>query len=120
MKTLIVIDDNSMMREFIRSYFSEQYNVETFENGEQALSYMQAHNNPDIILLDYELEGMNGMEILQTLKSSGFFKSIPVILLSGKDKSETRISCLQSGAQDYLTKPFNPVELALRIQNATN
>lgn len=118
MKTLVVVDDNLMMREFLHQLLSRHYVVKTFENGIQAMSYLASNNQPDAMLLDYEMDGMNGQEILETIKSSGFYKEIPVILLSGKKKSETRISCLESGARDFISKPFNPIELELRIQNA--
>lgn len=120
MKTLIVVDDNLMMREFLNELFSKQYKVETFENGKEAMSYIASNDQPDAMLLDYEMDGMSGHEVLKTIKSSGFHKDIPVILLSGKKKSETRISCLELGAKDFISKPFNPVELELRIQNAMN
>ncbi|MFY0606793.1 MAG: response regulator [Cyclobacteriaceae bacterium] len=120
MKTIVIVDDNQMMLEFLKQLLSKHYNVKTFENGVQAMSHIVSQEQPDAILLDYEMEGMNGHEVLETIKSSGFLKDIPVILLSGKQKSETRISCLKSGAKDFISKPFNPVELQLRIQNALN
>jgi two-component system chemotaxis response regulator CheY len=120
MKTIVVVDDNLMMREFLHQLLFKHYEVITFENGTEAMAYIESNNQPDVMLLDYEMEGMNGHEILETIKSSGFFKDIPVILLSGKKTSETRIACLKSGAKDFISKPFNPAELKLRIENAMN
>lgn len=120
MRTIVVVDDNLMMREFLNQLLSKHYEVKTFENGAEAMAYIESNKHPDAMLLDYEMEGMNGHEVLETIKSSGFFKDIPVVLLSGKKKSETRISCLKSGAKDFISKPFNPAELELRIENAMN
>lgn len=116
MKTLLIADDNIMMREFLKNYFSAQYKVEVFESGEAIMYHMKAGDNPDAIILDHDMDGMNGQEVLRSIKSSVFHKDIPVILLSGKKESDTRISCLKYGAQDFITKPFNPMELDLKIQ----
>jgi DNA-binding response OmpR family regulator len=108
MKTIVVVDDNLMMREFLHQFLSKHYEVITFENGIEAMAYIESNKQPDVMLLDYEMDVMNGYE------------DIPVILLSGKKTSETRIACLKSGAKDFITKPFNPAELELRIENAMN
>ena len=120
MKTLAIVDDNLMMREFLRQLLSKHYEVKTFDNGAQVMSYLTSNENPDALLLDYDMEDMNGKEILEIIKSSGFYNEIPVIFLSGIKQSETRIACLESGAKDFILKPFNPIELELRIQNAIN
>jgi DNA-binding response OmpR family regulator len=120
MKKLVIVDDNLMMREFLRQLLSDQYEVNTFETGIKAMAFIASHGQPDAMLLDYEMEGLNGQDILEMIKTSGFYKDIPVIFLSGKNKSETRIACLESGAKDFILKPFNPIELKLRIQNAMN
>lgn len=120
MKTIVIVDDNLMMREFLRQLLSKDYIVQTFENGEQAMQYIASNQQPNAMIVDFEMDGLNGQELLEMIKSSGFYKDIPVILLSGKTKSETRIACLASGAKDFISKPFNPIELKLRIQNALN
>lgn len=116
MKTLAIVDDNLMMREFLINYFSNQYHVVSCESGEEMIKYLKQSKNPDAILLDYDLEGMNGNQVLDNIKSSQYHKEVPVLLLSGHKQSDTRISCLKSGAQDFISKPFNPIELDLKIQ----
>jgi DNA-binding response OmpR family regulator len=59
---------------------------------------------------------MGGLELIEQLKNSGFFKSIPLIVLSGEESTETRIKCLDAGADDYVVKPFNPMELEARLK----
>ncbi|MFY0598771.1 MAG: response regulator transcription factor [Cyclobacteriaceae bacterium] len=115
MKTIYIVDDNQMMREFLRICFEKEYGVKVFASGEEALAYMTSESLPDMLLLDYELEGLSGTEILKSIKASGFLRDVPVMFLSGKQKSEIRIECLQAGALDFVCKPFNPKELFLRV-----
>jgi CheY-like chemotaxis protein len=117
---LLIVDDNLMMREFLRNYFSNKYLVKICENAEQAIAAIRFDQRPDLLLVDYEMAGMNGFELLKTLKTSGFYKDIPILFLSGNQESEIRIDCLKSGAEDFITKPFNPVELGLKVQRALN
>lgn len=116
MKKLYIVDDNLMMREFLRSYFEKEYQVLTFESGEGVLSHIGSNAKPDLLILDHDLNGKSGTEIIKSLKASGFLNDIPVLFLSGKQKSEIRISCLQAGAKDFISKPFNPVELSIKVK----
>lgn len=116
MKTIYIVDDNKMMREFLRSFFKKEYNVEVFASGEEALAHMSPTNIPDMLLLDYGLEGISGSDTLKTLKASGYYKDIPVMFLSGEQKSAIRIQCLEAGAKDFILKPFNPTELGIKVK----
>ncbi len=116
MQTIYIVDDNLMMREFLKTYFMKEYDVKVFSSGEEALTFMKPNRVPDLLMLDYELEGMSGSDTMKSLKASGFYKDIPVIFLSGKQKSDIRINCLKEGAKDFILKPFNPVELSLKVK----
>lgn len=113
--SILAIDDNTMMRTFLSHLFGKKYKVVVKESAEDALIWLDKRNYPDLIICDYELEGMDGFALLERLQTSGFYKKIPFIILSGKGKSENRIKCLEAGATDFIVKPFNPVELELRI-----
>eukprot|EP01136_Pigoraptor_vietnamica_P014329 Opistho-1_new@56399 len=76
---------------------------------------MQEGHIPDLIIADIEMPMMDGYEFIDQVRSSGFLRHIPLIMLSGKDSSDNRIRCLEAGADDYLIKPFNPRELAARV-----
>ncbi|MEM6845417.1 MAG: response regulator [Bacteroidota bacterium] len=112
---ILVIDDNKMMRTFLSHLLSEEYEVVEKESAEDALIWLDERNYPDLIISDYELHGLNGCDLLERLQASEFYKKIPFIILSGKGKSENRIKCLEAGAKDFIVKPFNPIELKLRI-----
>lgn len=119
-KRLYIVDDNLMMREFLKNFFSKDYEVTTFDSAESALYAIDPSKKPDMLLLDYEMEGLSGFDLLRNLKTSGFYQDIPVMFLSGKQKSEIRIDCLKEGASDFICKPFNPVELDLKVKQHIN
>ncbi|MBV6647143.1 MAG: response regulator [Cyclobacteriaceae bacterium] len=120
MKRLVVVDDNQMMREFLRNFFCKDYLVDTYESAEEVMTAIRFDDIPHLMVVDYELAGLDGFELLKTLKSSGFYRRIPIFFLSGKSESDKRIACLQEGAEDFITKPFNPMELSLKIKRALN
>ena len=120
MNSVLVVDDNSMMCEFLKNLLSKDYEVTTCSSANEALEVIEGDNPPHLILLDYLLDMGNCINFLQYLSTSEFYKHIPVLILSGKQKSEIRINCLEAGAKDFLTKPFNPIELQLRIKNLIN
>jgi DNA-binding response OmpR family regulator len=72
---------------------------------------MQQGVVPDIIIADVNMPDVGGIEFIMQIRSSGFFRDVPLIMLSGNEKSEDKIKSLKAGADDYMTKPFNPEEL---------
>lgn len=70
---------------------------------------------PDLIISDIKMPEMRGDEFLTYLKNNELFKALPVIMLSGEDSSSERVRLLEQGAEDYIVKPFNPLELKIRI-----
>ena len=112
---IIVVEDDRYMRSILNHYLESKFKVTAFDNGMEALKYLQEGNIPDIVLTDLNTPKLSGMEMLEQIKASGFFKSIPVMILSGEDSTEKRIKCLNAGADDYVVKPFNPAELFARI-----
>ena len=116
MKGIIyVLDDNPMMQTFLKNYFSKEYKVECFDRVHKILKYMNAGFIPDLIIADVNIPEETGIQFLEKINNSGIFSEIPVIMLSGIKKSEMRVYCLEIGAVDYVTKPFNPKELNLKV-----
>ena len=113
--TLLAIDDEVAIQQILEHYFKDDFQVVTKENGKEGLNWMQEGHIPDVIIADIEMPVMNGYEFIDQVRSSGFLSHVPLIILSGNDSSENRIRCLEAGADDYLVKPFNPRELAARI-----
>jgi DNA-binding response OmpR family regulator len=116
-KIILAVDDAPSILFIIESIFQEQYQVVLKKNADEALSWLQEGNFPDIIITDIKMPGMDGWVFIRHLKFSGYFKNIPVLVLSGNENSEDRIKYLREGVEDILVKPFNPIELQLRVEN---
>ncbi|HZG23069.1 MAG TPA: response regulator transcription factor [Chitinophagaceae bacterium] len=114
---VLVIEDDLYMQRILFQCLSSKFTINIFNNGLDGLAYLQAGNVPDIIIADYNTPVVNGIQVIEQVRSSGFFNSIPILMLSGEDDTETRIKCLEAGADDYLMKPFNPRELVARLRN---
>ncbi len=115
LQKLLIIEDDLAIKTLLCTVLEYNFVVTAFENGMDALAHMQKGNVPDIIISDLNTPELNGYDLLVQLKASNFFKAIPLIILSGEESSETRIKCLEAGADDYIVKPFNPRELEVRI-----
>lgn len=117
-KTMILaIDDEPSVLMIIQYFFKEKFAVEVKNTAEDALKWMQHGNIPDLIICDLNMPDINGGEMVKLIRSSGFFSSIPLIILSGAESSEQKIEVLNAGADDFMVKPFNPKELEARINS---
>lgn len=113
--TLLAIDDEASILLILERFFKDSFIVVTKSNAIDGLHWMQEGNIPSIIIADLEMPVMNGYELIDQVRASGFLQHIPMIMLSGTNNSESRIRCLEAGADDYVVKPFNPRELAARV-----
>jgi DNA-binding response OmpR family regulator len=109
-KKILVVDDEISICLLLENFLSQDYDVVTINEGNEALAWLEG-NLPDLIISDIQMNNMDGYEFLTKVRQRGFTKHTPFIMLSAKSESKERIKCYQLGAQDYLTKPFNPEEL---------
>ncbi|WP_342089079.1 hybrid sensor histidine kinase/response regulator transcription factor [Dyadobacter sp. OTU695] len=114
--TILIIEDNDQLRVFIRDLFEGDFNIIEAENGVRGLELANEHL-PDIVLSDVMMPEMNGLEVCSRLKSNIATAHIPVVLLTARTQNEHVIEGLESRADDYLTKPFDPRILELKINN---
>lgn len=115
MAKLLLIDDDPTLLELLNGVLAgEGWIVETASNGRDGLQLMQNFSF-DLVLLDWQLPDINGLEILTTYRSSG--GTIPIIFLTGKKDVDDKESGLDAGADDYLTKPFDVRELLARMRS---
>ncbi|MBF0531378.1 MAG: response regulator [Deltaproteobacteria bacterium] len=113
--TILVVDDEQDLRDLVQFNLERGgYAVLTSQDGLEALK-LAKEKKPDLILLDLMLPGMDGKEVCRSLKQDESIRSIPVIMLTAKAEEIDRIIGFELGADDYITKPFNPRELVLRI-----
>jgi PAS domain S-box-containing protein len=112
--TILIVDDNTDMRSYIKSLLHDKYNVTTSNNGADALKLMKA-SLPDLILSDIMMPVMDGIQLLKAVKENPVTQNIPVILLSARAGEESKIEGYETGADDYLIKPFSTKELIARV-----
>jgi signal transduction histidine kinase/DNA-binding response OmpR family regulator len=113
---VLIVEDNDDMRQFIKENIQANYKVIEAIDGEDGLS-KTLENIPDLIISDVLMPKLNGYEFCSKIKTDERISHIPVILLTSKAETNSRIKGLETGADDYLTKPFYSAELLLRIKN---
>ena len=114
--TVLIADDEPNQLELIKYNLEEaNFNVITAENGEETVAIAQ-ETHPDIIILDWMMPHMSGIEVCRDLRSRSTTREIPIIMLSARSEDGDRTLGLDIGADDYMTKPFSPKELIARIK----
>lgn len=114
---LLVVDDNEDFRTFMESSLGLQYRVKLASNGKEAWNFLQNGDEmPDLVVSDIMMPEMDGNELCRLIKQDKRTAHIPVILLSAKQTTESKVEGLSIGADDYVTKPFNMTILVLRIR----
>lgn len=115
-KLILIIEDHAGLRMMEGMFLGKFFDVETKEDGLGGMIWMSQGNIPDLIVLDLMMPRLNGMEFLINLKSSGIFRDIPVIVVSGDEQKEIIDQCYDLGIANYLVKPFSPKILYDKIQ----
>jgi two-component system KDP operon response regulator KdpE len=112
---ILVVDDEKAIQRFLKNALSSaEFSVHTAENGKEALAAAMAIR-PELIILDLGLPDMDGVEVLRRLRE---WTQAPIIILSVRDREDEKVSALDSGADDYVTKPFGIGELLARMRVA--
>ena len=114
-KKILVIDDKETIAKIIIIYMQQDYDITWFDNGEKGYEWIQNGNTPDLIISDIKMPVMRGDEFLRKMKNHDLFKYIPIVMLSSEDSTSERFKLLSEVAEDYIVKPFNPLELKIRI-----
>lgn len=109
--TLLVVDDDDNIRSLLSFVLRKHYEVAVCSNGLEALAWLGTHELPAGILLDLDMPQVNGYTLLHQLRASGWYRHLPVVVLSGHENLQVRQACLAAGASAYLIKPFHPDQL---------
>ena len=115
-KKILIVDDGPFNLDLLEQELADyEYVIERAGDGVEALEKTQSFE-PDVILLDYMMPRMNGLEVVKTLRATPQHQGIPVILLTAKATQEDKVAGLDAGADDYVTKPFDSFELLARVR----
>ena len=113
---MLLVEDDAALAELLRYHFGrEDFEVAHTPDGEEAL-LLAREQAPDIVLLDWMVEGLSGIEVCRRLRRAPETQNVPIIMLTARGEEEDRVRGLQTGADDYVTKPFSPRELVARVQ----
>ena len=115
MKKILVIEDDYALGWLLRSLLSPKYEVLIMKNGMEAMEWLMDGNYPNLIVSDLNMPLLDGIELLQNIRASGFLKNIPVIIVSCDYDPEKKRQCMLLGAYRYVMKPFNPDLLVKEI-----
>jgi CheY-like chemotaxis protein len=114
---ILVVDDQYGNRDLLETFLQgEGYITDSAGSGEHALMLI-AERLPDLIVLDVSMPGMDGLELASFLKANQVTATIPIVMVTAHAGRDARLAGLSTGVEDYLSKPFDPPELALKIRN---
>jgi putative two-component system response regulator len=114
---ILVVDDVEPNRELLEAHLlSEGYQVESACNGHEALEMVQARA-PDLILLDIQMPGINGYQVCEKIKTGENTRLIPIVMITALKETEDKIKAIEVGADDFISKPFNKLEVLARIRS---
>jgi len=114
--SILIVEDNVELRNFLSDILSESYRVLTATNGQEGLNQAREYI-PDLIISDIMMPAMDGLDMVKNIKENREICHIPIILLSAKSSLDDRISGLEQGIDDYITKPFSATYLKIRIKS---
>jgi adenylate cyclase len=113
---ILIVDDEPFNLDLLEQELADQqYDIERANDGVEALAKIESYA-PDVVLLDYMMPNMNGIEVVRRLRESEKHRSLPVILVTAKGSQEDKIRGLDAGADDYVVKPFDSFELLARVR----
>jgi DNA-binding response OmpR family regulator len=116
-KNIMIIDDEPHIVNLVRlSLNNDRYNIMEAYSAREALQMIKNKTVPDLVLVDIMMPNMDGYELCRILKKDSGTKSIPLIILSAKNQLNDKLHAIDVGADDYITKPFDPDELAKKVQ----
>ncbi|KAA9357639.1 response regulator transcription factor [Larkinella humicola] len=113
---LLIIESNRFLVRILLETLADEFNVIVASNGNEAMNLLEKGLSTDFIVTDLKVPKVDGLELIQLVRKSSRYHSLPILALSGSEDSNTRIRCLENGADDCMTKPFNPLELQAKIR----
>ena len=117
---IVVADDDPIVTKFLSAIFTDEgYEVRTADDGEKAWQLIK-ETKPDLVILDLVMPYRDGFEVCQQMRAAAETRAVPVIILSMKEKEQDALHAFEVGADDYIRKPFNALELLARARKLMN
>jgi len=113
---LLIVDDAFTILSLVENLFKKKYDVIKCKSVKEAKEVLE-YTTPDIVVTDLNMPDISGEDLVVHMKSESRLESIPVVVLSSSDSTNTKLRLLRMGVDDFVQKPFNPEELALRLEN---
>ncbi len=115
-KKILVVDDTQLNVKIIEDYLKNEYEIIRAYSGNEALEKLES-GRPDIVLLDVVMPGMSGYQVCEKIKQTDITRFIPVVMVTSLSELEDKVKALEAGADDFLTKPVNQLELVTRVKS---
>lgn len=115
-KKVLIIEDDWSLCSLLENILKPTYDVTAVQNCVEAWSWLMNGNCPALIISDFKLPRINGLELAENLKSSGIFRGIPIFIISGKNEPNLKERCEKQGVNAFFKKPFSPVILVSAIK----
>jgi two-component system, chemotaxis family, chemotaxis protein CheY len=110
-KQILIVDDELSILKLLNFVLSKDYNLIIKNSGVEAIGWLEEGNDPDLIISDLNMPYFDGSSFIRNLKVSGYYRDTPVILLSGDDNLDEKVSKMPFKVESYIQKPFNPATL---------
>lgn len=117
MPTILIIEDDPVMVTFLEEYLSGEFETQKVTSAADAIQSLEESAPPALVILDLFMPEMDGFAFLESIRAEPALNRLPVLVLSGSEKSEDRVRAFELGADDFVVKPFNPMELTARVRN---
>ena len=115
-KEILVVEDHQSIRLVLSNCLGKTHRVVTCKDGLEALSWLSQGNLPDLIILDRHMPRISGLEFLTNIRTSGLFREIPVLILSGEENNDNIEELKRLGISGFVAKPFNPAKINESIE----
>jgi DNA-binding response OmpR family regulator len=112
---LLMVDDEPTLMRLLTEFFKKDFETSGVPNGEACLQKLETGFIPDVIIMDLNMPGMDGLQTVKRIRQNLLWKNTAILMLSATENSSARIDCLKAGADDFVVKPFNPEEIRVRI-----
>lgn len=112
---MLIVDDEPGVRFLLEHYFSDDFNVVAMEDGDDAITWLTEGNEPQFIITDIEMPRLNGLELVKKIRTELHRTDIPCLVVSGKSKEEHLLNSFKIGANGFISKPFNALELKREV-----